>query len=1131
MKILKRLKGVAAVVAVVALLVVAVVIGKNIFLHQAKKKIEASFAYSRLRLSALPPSLVLEDVRTLDPAPFFSARKVTVGISYVSLLRREKPLTILIEGPAVRMTGEPGPARKYWPLPFAVEKGIVRDGEISAKLRSGLLSVRGLKALFSETGDAFSFQAVAEEGRFTPAAAGPAFGGTVVLSISGRGREVTVHRAVVEGPGFVVKARGRLVSPADPGLDLTAAFDVEIPVVTGLLKLPFDWKGKAEGSGRLTRSAGAISFRSDLSSPAIVLNAVPVGRVSGKIGIDGNGRGEVDLAVVDGEQAGAAVLVKFGGGRVDGRVDGTRLDPIMSFVKIPWPVRSRAWGTFSIEKNALEAEGEFRDDQEGFEHPLYPFRGKVRFAMDLKTQELSFSSPEMDSSFGRFEVRGGVRVDRDCDVDIRGEIKDARQGRAFTSYILRKNFLFPEIRGRGTASIKIAGDFSSPRVTGDFFCLPAGFAKFDAASVEGSIDILGESVLGRFRVEDADLKGEIGLAVKGDRVEANLRLDDGEVERILPPLDIFLPLRGRASGAFKLVQQGLAIELKGAFSSSELSLLGQPLRSCRGGLGWKDGTLRLTGLSGRLCGGALAGDLTLIFPGMGFDMDLSGKGIRLSDFRPGLGGTLDLGLKGKGTFGTDRPGGAFAIKGLLFPPVLGTDAGGKWTFGYEDDRIGLDISGGFLPGGNEFRVTFDLPLHEDAITADIKGSFDDIDRLLPWSGAKGRLNYLAEIRGPISAPLVNGVVDLQGSLMPLPGFAHALTDYTGLAFIQEGRIAIRSFQGKLGGGDIHGGGTIGIGRNGVEAIDVRLDGTNMLLSPLARTRALTDGWARLVKDARSFVLDGEFDVSRLSWRREVTDKINLFSSPSSPTGQGKGFFDDLVLNLRLRAGGNARMENSLGKVNGKLDLTITGNVRSPVVLGDIEAIDGEIYFQDRKFRVVHGRLSFFNPTSVEPFLDFRGETYVKDYRVTFSLNGLINGLRPEFTSSPPLPPEDVLALLALGEAFRRTYSYDTTTRLSTASLLSFQIADQAMKRAEGLFSLARFRVDPFVMGSSSEMSARLTVGRQLSRNLSILYSTNLTTQREEIVRMEWEISNDFSLVGMRNEWGRISLDVKVRKRF
>jgi hypothetical protein len=1131
MNTLKRFRGLIVILLVASLLAGALIVGKNIFLRQAKKRIEASFTYSRLRLSVLPPSLVLEDLRTLDPAPFFSARKVTVGISYVSFLRREKPLIVLIEGPVLRITDEPGPARKYWPLPFAVEKGIIRDGEIAAKLRSGLLRLRGLKALFSERGDTFSFQAVAEEGSFTPATAGPAFGGAVTLSISGKGREVTVHRTVIEGPGFVVKARGRLFNPGRPALELKTFFDVETSLVAGLLKLPFVWKGRAEGSGLFTRSAGAITFRSDLSGPAIVLNGVPLGRVSGSVGIDGKGGGDVDLSVVDGGQAGAAVLVKFAGGRVEGRVSGARLDPIMSFVKIPWPVRSPAWGTFSIEGNKLEADGEFRDAREEFEHPLYPFRGKFRFAMDLRTQELSFSSPEMDSSFGRFEVRGGVRVGRDLDLDIRGEIKDVKQGRAFTSYILRKSFAFPEIRGRGTASIKIAGDFRSPRVTADFYCLPAGFAKFDATSVEGNIDILGENVAGTFRVGDADLKGEIGLAVAGDRVEADLRLDDGEVERILPPLDIVLPLRGRASGTFKLVQRGAAIELKGAFSSREFFLLGQSARNGSGGLEWKDDTLRLTGLALGLYGGTVSGDLSLTFPRMGFDLDLSGKGLRLSGIWTGLGGTLDFGLKGKGIFGTDRPAGPFAIKGLLFQPIHDTDAGGEWTFGYAGDRIGLDLRGGFLPGGNEFRATFDLPLHEDAIAADIKGSFDDIDRLLPWSGAKGRLNYLGEIRGPRSAPRVNGVVDLQGSLMPLPGFAHALTDYTGLAFIRDGRVTMRSFQGKLGGGDIRGGGTIDIGTKGIEAIDVRLDGTNMLLSPLARTRALTNGWARLVKDGRSFVLDGEFDVSRLSWRREVTEKISLFSSPYAPASQGKGFFDDLVLNLRFRADGNARMENSLGKVNGKLDLTVTGNVRSPVVLGDIEAIDGEIYFQDRKFRVVRGRLSFFNPTSVEPFLDFRGETYVKDYRVTFSLNGLVNGLRPEFSSSPPLPPEDVLALLALGEAFRRTYSYDATTRLSTASLLSFQISDQARKRAEGLFSLARFRVDPFVMGSSSEMSARLSVGRQLSRNLSILYSTNLTTQREEIVRMEWEISNDFSLVGMRNEWGRISFDVKVRKRF
>ena len=1130
MNVLRRFRGLIVFLLVASFLAGALFVGKNIFLRQVRKKIEASLAYSRISLSAIPPSLILEDVRTLDAAPLFAARRIAVSISYVSLLRREKPLTVVIDGPVVRMTGEPGPARKYWPLPVAVEKGIIRNGEVYVKLRGGSLGFRGLKALFSEKGDAFSFQAEAEEGSFAPTS-GPAFGGAVTLSVSGKGSEVTVHRAVVEGPGFVVKARGKLVNPENPLLELSTDFNVESSLVARLLKLPFDWKGRAEGEGMFLRSAGGIDFRSSLSSRTLVLNGVPLGRVSGSVRIGGKEPGEVSLSVVEGRLAGADILVRFGGGRVDGRVEGARLDPIMTYVKIPWPVRSPAWGTFSIVKNKLEAEGEFRDAREEFEPPLYPFRGKFQFAMDLKTQELSFSSPELDSSFGRLEVVGGIRVGRDCDVDIRGEIKDIPQARAFTSYVLRKEFLFPEIRGRGTASIKIAGDFRSPRVTADFYCLPAGFAKFDAAAVEGNIDILDDNVTGRFRTRDADLRGEIGLAVSGARVEADLKLEDGEIERILPPLDIVLPLRGRASGSFKLVQQGPTIELKGTFASREILLLGRPVRDCRGGLEWKNDTLRLTGFSGGLFGGTLTGDLSLTFPGMKYDMDLSGKGLRLSELGIQVGGALDLVLKGRGVFGTDRPGGTFAVKGLALQPVSDTDAAGEWTVGYANDRIDLDIKGGFLPGGNDFRMTFDLPLHKDEITADIKGSFDDLERLLPWKGAKGRLNYLAEVRGPRSAPRIDGVVDLQGSILPLPGFAHALTDYTGLVFINPGRITLRAFQGKLGGGDIRAAGTIDSGREGGRGH--RHPGGRDGHAPLApgpdagpdeRLGPSREGRPELPAGRRTRCLP-----AILAEGDHGKDCL-LFGRPR-PGPRREGVLRRHGPEPRLRSGGNAWVENSLGRINGKFDLTVTGTLRSPVILGEIEAVEGEIYFQDRKFRVVRGRLSFFNPAAVDPFLDFRGETYVKDYRVTFALNGLIDGLRPEFTSSPPLPPEDVLALLALGEAFRRTYSYDTTTRLSTASLLSFQIADQAQKRAEGLFSLARFRVDPFVMGSSSEMSARLTVGRQLSRNLSILYSTNLTTQREEIVRMEWEISRDFSLVAIRNEWGRISLDVKVRKRF
>ena len=149
-----------------------------------------------------------------------------------------------------------------------------------------------------------------------------------------------------------------------------------------------------------------------------------------------------------------------------------------------------------------------------------------------------------------------------------------------------------------------------------------------------------------------------------------------------------------------------------------------------------------------------------------------------------------------------------------------------------------------------------------------------------------------------------------------------------------------------------------------------------------------------------------------------------------------------------------------------VDLTISGNMLVPIITGDIEVVEGEVLFQGREFKVLSGKVSFINPAKIEPYITFKGETYVKDYRVTFSLDGFMENLNPELTSSPPLPPEDVLALLAMGEAFKRTYQYDRSTQIGTASLLSFQLSEQAKKSAEGLFSIDRFRIDPYMMGAS-----------------------------------------------------------------
>ena len=510
---------------------------------------------------------------------------------------------------------------------------------------------------------------------------------------------------------------------------------------------------------------------------------------------------------------------------------------------------------------------------------------------------------------------------------------------------------------------------------------------------------------------------------------------------------------------------------------------------------------------------------------------MKGEGIVLSSLYADLKGLGSFAVKGKGTLGRDLISGTYEIKDLHLLPFQPMWTQGDVSLGYADNALNIKMEGNFFPGKNEFFVALGIPLGQDSLSGEVKGSFTNVDVLMPWKGSQATLSYQADIKGSRNSPQVVGVIDFQGSLLPFPRFAHAFRDFYGMVFVDNGNFSIRSFQGKFGGGDVKGSGRLKLGAEGVEEIDIKAEGENLTLALLERTRAMADGSINLIKHENNFVLDGDFRVDRLSWRRELDEKFYFSSAVLEQPRRESGFFDDLNLNIRLRAEDNAWMENSLGRIRGRFDLTISGNVFSPVLLGDIEALGGSVDFQDREFNVLRGRVSFFNPAVIEPYINFKAETYVKDYHVTFSLDGLPDRLNPDFSSSPPLPPEDVLALLALGEAFRRTYHYDRSTGQSTASLLSFTLSEEAKKRAEKLFSIDRFRIDPFILGSSAEMTARLTLGKKISRNFFLLYSTNLATQREEITRIEWELTRDLSIVGTRDETGRISFDVKVHKRF
>ena len=1113
---------------------------KSIFLRQIKNTIEKDFDYQSLRVSVFPPVLLIKELRSRSLTPFFSAQKVAVRLSVRSWLTRNKSLNAVIEKPVLRVYNQnPAEGREKGKpdlvLPLSLESGLIKDGEFYFWGKDVHYQAKGINLLLLQGQDRFSLKAESRENLLSFGAEGLSVSGKLSVVADGRHDQIRIRRLRLGG-GNYVSAAGTLSDPLNPNFQLETSFKAELPLVASLLNLPFEWDGKADGKGVFSRQDGVFRFKGDLNSRDIVLNGAPLDKITGKLDFDSSGESRLDLNIFRGSRASAYTRILFEGQDVWGTASGLDIDPIIRFIHIPWPVASPVWGNFRIEGGVLTVDGEFRDQTEKKIGGLYPVRGKVHVVWNEETRRLDLRSEEVVTSFASVKVDLRMVEEKELDLTIEGDISDVREARRFTEIILQKKFNFPEIRGRGQGRIHLFGDYWFPQVMSSFSLSPAGFLTFDAANVEGEAEVIKDDFFGRFRVTDPRYSGRVGVISNEKEARADIRLDRGRIETILPHLNVDLPLTGEGRGTFDYREIDLQPSFNGTFSADRLMFLDQPLTNVSGRLEGTKTTFSLLETECDFLDGQLRGDFRVGTIDRNYEIEFQGRGIDLSRFEEKVGGRLEFNLSGKGNLDLNPVTGTLKATDLTLGPLKKTELGVDMELLFLEEGIELKADGDLSPGSNEFHAEMTIPFDSRAsVTGNINGFFSNLDLLLPLEGAKGKVNYRAALSLP-GTPFIRGIADVEGSILPFPRFPHALRDFAGLVSFEDGTVTLRNFRGKMGGGDLTGSGRLIIGADDVETIDIRAEGRNLELTILERTKALTDADLHLFKDSSRFNLEGEFVIRQGLWRRELDEKLVLSSQPYYLTARKPGFFDDLNLNIRMRADDNILMDNSLGNLRGRFDLTVSGNLLSPVLLGEIEALDGTIVFQDRQFKILRGRISFLNPLVLEPTISFLGETYIKDYRVTFSLDGLYdetnpNRLNPEFNSSPPLPPEDVLALLALGYAFQRTYQYDLSSSQGTASLISFQLSEEAKKRAENLFRLDRFRIDPFVMGTSAEMTARLTLGKKISRNFFILYSTNLAAQRHEITRIEWELSRDLSVVATRNEEGRVSIDVKIHKRF
>ena len=170
---------------------------------------------------------------------------------------------------------------------------------------------------------------------------------------------------------------------------------------------------------------------------------------------------------------------------------------------------------------------------------------------------------------------------------------------------------------------------------------------------------------------------------------------------------------------------------------------------------------------------------------------------------------------------------------------------------------------------------------------------------------------------------------------------------------------------------------------------------------------------------------------------------------------------------------------------------------------------------------------------IEPVFNLEATTRVRDYDVTLGLHGPTDHLSISYRSDPPLPPGDIIALLALGRTREDVTTAQNTqayTESEAQAILGQALNTTVSTRMEKLFGAGRIKVDPQASGPVSNPLARVTIEQQVSDRVTLTFITNVAQSSQEVIQVEYNITKRVSAVAVRDQNGVVGFDIRIRQR-
>jgi translocation and assembly module TamB len=396
----------------------------------------------------------------------------------------------------------------------------------------------------------------------------------------------------------------------------------------------------------------------------------------------------------------------------------------------------------------------------------------------------------------------------------------------------------------------------------------------------------------------------------------------------------------------------------------------------------------------------------------------------------------------------------------------------------------------------------------------------------------GPLAVGADIGGRLADPVIRGSLRTQNARLESQVTGMVIDHIAADAHFSGPQLIFGQITGQSsGGGSISGNGSVTFS-GGNALLDLSFNANQALLLNRDDVAARVTGALRLHSDTSGGTISGDLKLNK---GRFQLGRASAAAAVPQLNVRETGLDEEEIIEpaavhhwkLDLKLKGSDLSVTGLGiSSRWTTNLQIGGYADSPRFTGRADLVQGNYDFAGRIFRIDHGVIRFVGESPPNPLLDIHAQAAVQGLDASVIVQG--TGLKPEitFTSSPPLPQDELLSRILFGTSITNLSAPDALQLASAVAALQSGSGSldpiNALRKAIGL---DRLRIVPADVATGQKTA--IGAGKYITRKLYVEVVTDGAGY--SATQVEYQMTRWLSILSTVSTIGRSSASVRVSK--